>query len=48
MNQQIKREGLVNIIKYDEDNETLVWKHPAEDFMMGAQLIVHESQEAIF
>lgn len=48
MNQQIKREGLVNIIKYDEDNETLVWKHPAEDFMMGTQLIVHESQEAIF
>ena len=48
MNQQIKREGLVSIIKYDEDNETLVWKHPAEDFKMGTQLIVHESQEAIF
>ena len=48
MNQQIKREGLVSIIKYDEDNETLVWKHPAEDFKMGTQLIVHESQEAVF
>ncbi|MBD5523837.1 MAG: SPFH domain-containing protein [Lachnospiraceae bacterium] len=48
MNQQIKREGLVSIIKYDEDNETLVWKHPTEDFKMGTQLIVHESQEAVF
>lgn len=26
----------------------LVWKHPAEDFNMGSQLIVHESQVAIF
>lgn len=48
MNQQIKREGLVSIIKYDKDNETLVWKHPTEDFKMGTQLIVHESQEAVF
>ncbi|MBD5462132.1 MAG: SPFH domain-containing protein [Lachnospiraceae bacterium] len=48
MDQQIKREGLVSIIKYDGDNETLVWKHPVEDFKMGTQLIVHESQEAVF
>ena len=48
MDQQIEREGLVNIIKYDEDNAALVWKHPVEDFRMGAQLIVHESQEAVF
>ena len=27
---------------------TLVWKHPIEDFNYGSQLIVHESQEAIF
>ena len=46
MDQQIEREGLVNIIKYDEDNAALVWKHPVEDFRMGTQLIVHESQEA--
>ena len=26
----------------------LVWKHPIEDFNIGSQLIVHESQEAIF
>lgn len=48
MDQQRKREGLVNIMKYDEDNASLVWKHPAEDFRMGSQLIVHESQEAVF
>lgn len=26
----------------------MVWKHPIEDFNFGSQLIVHESQEAIF
>jgi len=26
----------------------IVWKHPCEDFNTGAQLIVHESQEAVF
>lgn len=46
--EQIKRDGLASIIKYEGDNETLVWKHPIEDFNMGSQLIVHESQEAIF
>ncbi len=46
--EQIKHEGLASIIKYEGDNETLVWKHPVEDFNMGSQLIVHESQEAIF
>ena len=35
-------------IKYDGDNSTFVWKHPEEDFQIGSQLIVHESQEAIF
>jgi hypothetical protein len=25
-----------------------IWKHPIEDFNTGAQLIVHESQEAVF
>lgn len=44
----MKKEGLVSIINYDGDNETLVWKHPVEDFKLGTQLIVHESQEAIF
>ncbi len=36
------------IIKYEGDNHTFVWKHPAEDFNTNSQLIVHETQEAIF
>ncbi len=46
--EKIKKDGLASIIKYEGDNETLVWKHPIEDFNLGSQLIVHESQEAIF
>lgn len=36
------------VIKYEGDNQTFVWKHPAEDFNTNSQLIVHESQEAVF
>ncbi len=46
--EEIRKDGLASIIKYEGDNETLVWKHPIEDFNLGSQLIVHESQEAIF
>ena len=46
--EKIKKDGLASIIKYEGDNETLVWKHPIEDFNLGSQLIVHESQEAVF
>ena len=35
------------IIQYEGDNQTLIWKHPCEDFTTTTQLIVHESQEAI-
>lgn len=37
-----------NVIKYEGDNSTFIWKHPCEDFNTTTQLIVHESQEAIF
>ena len=40
--------NLVQIIKYEGDNKTFVWKHPTEDFNTSSQLIVHESQEALF
>ena len=40
--------GIADIIKYEGDNSTFVWKHPCEDFNSLTQLIVHESQEAIF
>ena len=46
------------IIKYEgdhstcdnniDDDSTLVWKSPMEDFNTGTQLIVHQSQEVIF
>ena len=48
MAEKIQKDGLASVIKYEGDNETLVWKHPIEDFNMGSQLIVHESQEALF
>lgn len=39
---------ITSVIKYEGDNSTFVWKHPREDFNTNSQLIVHESQEAIF
>lgn len=40
--------AISDIIKYEGDNSTFIWKHPCEDFNTTTQLIVHESQEAIF
>jgi membrane protease subunit (stomatin/prohibitin family) len=40
--------AISDIIKYEGDNTTFIWKHPTEDFNTTTQLIVHESQEAIF
>lgn len=37
-----------DVIKYEGDNTTFVWKHPREDFNTTSQLVVHESQEALF
>ncbi len=39
---------IAEVIKYEGDNSTFIWKHPAEDFNSLTQLIVHESQEAVF
>ena len=39
---------IFQIIKYEGDNSTFIWKSPIEDFNTGSHLIVHESQEAIF
>lgn len=41
------KERITDILQYEGGNDLLVWKHPREDFNTGAQLIVHESQEAI-
>ena len=40
--------AIADIIKYEGDNSTFIWKHPCEDFNTTSQLIVHESQEAVF
>ena len=40
--------AFAQVIKYEGDNKTFVWKHPDEDFNSTTQLIVHESQEAVF
>ena len=39
---------IAEVIKYEGNNDTFIWKHPLEDFNSLTQLIVHESQEAIF
>lgn len=46
--ENVKNQGLASVIKYEGGNDTFVWKHPIEDYNLGSQLIVHESQEAIF
>ena len=40
--------NIADVIKYEGDNKTFVWKHPNEDFNTLTQLVVHESQEALF
>lgn len=40
--------AIAEIVKHEGDNSTFIWKHPCEDFNSLTQLIVHESQEAVF
>ncbi|MBR5717976.1 MAG: SPFH domain-containing protein [Clostridia bacterium] len=40
--------ALSELIKYEGDNSTFIWKFPHEDFNNMTELVVHESQEAIF
>ena len=40
--------AVTSVIKYEGDNRTFIWKYPHTDFNMGSELIVRESQEAIF
>jgi membrane protease subunit (stomatin/prohibitin family) len=46
--ENIAKSGIASVIKYEGDNETFIWKHPVVNFNFGSQLIVHESQEAVF
>ena len=45
--QRGNRMALAELIKYEGDNSTFIWKYPSEDFNNMSELIVHESQEAI-
>lgn len=36
---------ICEILKYEGDNSTFIWKHPSEDFNSMTQLLVHELQE---
>lgn len=40
--------ALSELIKYEGDNTTFIWKYPSEDFNCMTELVVHESQEAVF
>ena len=40
--------AILSVIKHEGPNNLLVWKAPHEDFNTKSQLIVHESQEAVF
>lgn len=48
MKKEINMVKIADVIKYEGDNSTFIWKHPVEDFNTFTQLIVNESQEAIF
>lgn len=39
---------IAELIQYEGNNSTFVWKHSSTDFNSLTQLVVHESQEAIF
>jgi membrane protease subunit (stomatin/prohibitin family) len=38
----------LDVIEYQGENQTFIWKYPIENFTYGSQLIVRESQEALF
>jgi membrane protease subunit (stomatin/prohibitin family) len=42
------RKGVIDRIKYDGPANELIWKFPYDNLTIGTQLIVNESQEAIF
>jgi membrane protease subunit (stomatin/prohibitin family) len=40
--------ALIEVIKHEGPNDVLVWKWPGEAITMGSQLIVNQTQEALF
>jgi len=40
--------ALLDRIKFDGSSDVLVWKYPKDNIVLGSQLIVNQSQEAVF
>ena len=38
----------IQVIKWDGENGVFIYRHPVENFKLGSQLIVKESQKAVF
>lgn len=43
-----ERKGSIDVIKYNGEPDDIVWKFPYENISTAAQLVVNQSQEAIF
>ncbi len=43
-----ERQGFIDRIKYNGEADELVWKFPYDNLSIGAQLIVNQSQDAVF
>jgi membrane protease subunit (stomatin/prohibitin family) len=43
-----ERKGFIDRIKYNGEENELVWKFPYDNLSIGSQLIVNQSQEAVF
>lgn len=42
------KRDLIQVVSYDRGGDCLVWKYPEDSICLGSQLIVHETQEALF
>lgn len=47
-NEDNEQKGLYSVIKNDRPYDEIIWKSPIEDFNTNTQLIVMESEEALF
>ena len=40
--------AIIDIVKYQAQEDEFIWKFPSEDLRIGTQVIVNPSQHAIF
>ena len=40
--------AIIDRVKYDGPSDVLIWRHPPDDLSWGTQVIVNQSQEALF